>query len=76
MLESQATIVFSEELKNKSTCMEANLDASGVTILNLISAFIMFGVALPLRVTDFTRIAKNPKAPIVGMIPSFFCYLL
>lgn len=51
--------------------MEANLGAAGVIVLNIISACVMFGVALPLKVDDFTRIIKKPKAPVVGMVAQF-----
>ena len=51
--------------------MEANLGTAGVIVLNLISACVMFGVALPLKVEDFTRIIKKPKAPAVGMVAQF-----
>ena len=51
--------------------MEANLGTAGVIVLNIISACVMFGVALPLKVEDFTRIIKKPKAPVVGMVAQF-----
>ena len=51
--------------------MEVNLGTTGVIVLNLISACVMFGVALPLKVEDFTRIIKKPKAPVVGMVAQF-----
>ncbi|AMO54441.1 bile acid:sodium symporter family protein [Endozoicomonas montiporae] len=51
--------------------MEANLGTTGVIVLNIISACVMFGVALSLKVDDFTRIIKKPKAPAVGMVAQF-----
>jgi BASS family bile acid:Na+ symporter len=39
--------------------------------LNFAIAFIMFGVALELKIDHFTSLFKNPKAPIVGAISQF-----
>lgn len=46
-------------------------DASGLAALNVILGLIMFGVALDLRVADFTAAARRPKAPLVGLIAQF-----
>jgi len=40
-------------------------------MLNFAIAFIMFGVALELKIEHFTGLFKNPKAPIVGAISQF-----
>ncbi len=40
-------------------------------ILNIIIAVMMFGVSLTLRLEDFARIVRNPKAPIVGLVAQF-----
>lgn len=39
--------------------------------LNILIAIMMFGVSLELKVTDFKRIIKNPKAPIIGLLLQF-----
>ncbi|MFQ3232051.1 bile acid:sodium symporter family protein [Reinekea sp.] len=39
--------------------------------LNGILALMMFGVSLSLTTNDFVRIAKNPIAPIVGLVAQF-----
>ncbi|CAN5301500.1 bile acid:sodium symporter family protein [soil metagenome] len=39
--------------------------------LNLCLAFIMFGVALELKIDDFKRIAESPKASLVGLSSQF-----
>ncbi|MGM0546751.1 MAG: bile acid:sodium symporter family protein [Bacteroidota bacterium] len=44
-----------------------NLDDSGLMIMNISLAVIMFGVALELTVESFKRIANNPKATIIGI---------
>lgn len=48
-----------------------NFSPESLFLLNIILGFIMFGVALELKVEDFTRILKQPKAPIVGVISQF-----
>jgi BASS family bile acid:Na+ symporter len=39
--------------------------------LNVVIGLIMFGVALDLRVSDFTRILKSPKGPLIGLFAQF-----
>ena len=44
---------------------------SSLYVLNAIIALMMLGVSLSLRVEDFSRIVREPKAPIAGMIAQF-----
>ena len=44
-----------------------NFDQEKLFILNLCIAFIMFGVALDLRLENFKELTKRPKATIVGL---------
>lgn len=48
-----------------------NFNEEGKQLLNLTIAFIMFGVALELRVDDFSKLWKNPKPALVGIISQF-----
>lgn len=48
-----------------------NFSESSLLTLNIIIALMMFGVSLSLRKEDFTRIIKEPKAPVAGMITQF-----
>ena len=48
-----------------------NFSPTGLFILNLTIAFIMFGVALELKPEHFKRLVQNPKAPIIGAISQF-----
>lgn len=48
-----------------------NFDSDRLWLLNSIIALIMFGVALDLRVHDFTRLLKAPKGPLVGLSAQF-----
>ena len=41
--------------------IKINFDASGLWVLNIAIAIIMFGVALAITVDDFKRLLKNPK---------------
>lgn len=50
---------------------QLNFDAKSLLILNVIIALMMFGVSLSLRVEDFQRIIREPKAPAAGMIAQF-----
>ena len=46
-------------------------DPQGLRVLNLALAFIMFGVALDLTVQDFVRLARDPRAPVIGLLCQF-----
>lgn len=39
--------------------------------LNVLIAIMMFGVSLELKVDDFKRIVRNPKAPVIGLFLQF-----
>lgn len=58
-----------------------NFDDSGILLVNMILAGVMFGVALDLKLRDFTVIFIKPKAPIAGLFAQLillqaFTYLL
>jgi BASS family bile acid:Na+ symporter len=42
-----------------------------LTVLNVLLAFMMFGVSLSLRLADFRRIVRAPVAPAVGLVAQF-----
>ena len=46
-------------------------DANGLRVLNGALALIMFGVSLDLSVRDFVRLARDPRAPFVGLFCQF-----
>lgn len=48
-----------------------NFNTETLWILNLILAFIMFGVALEITVNDFKQLLRNPKPIIVGVLSQF-----
>lgn len=44
------------------------IDSTGQTILGLVLALIMFGVALDLRLSDFADVLRRPLAPLTGLV--------
>lgn len=48
-----------------------NYSTGNQFVINIALAFIMFGVALGIRIEDFRRIALRPKAFVVGEISQF-----
>lgn len=48
-----------------------NLGADSMMIINITLAFIMFGVALNMKVAGFKLLLKNPKSLIVGLVSQF-----
>ncbi len=48
-----------------------NFNPTGIAIINIAIGLMMLGVALELRFDDFKRIAKSPKAPLIGLGAQF-----
>lgn len=48
-----------------------NFSQGGLLFLNITLAFIMFGVALEIRVQDFVKLFKSPKPAFVGIVSQF-----
>jgi BASS family bile acid:Na+ symporter len=51
--------------------IELNFSPTGLLILNIALAFIMFGVALEIDVSNFKHIIKKPKSAILGFLSQF-----
>ncbi|TXD52061.1 MULTISPECIES: bile acid:sodium symporter family protein [unclassified Polaribacter] len=51
--------------------IKINFDESGLWVLNIAIAIIMFGVALAITVDDFKHLFKNPKIVFVGVLSQF-----
>lgn len=49
-----------------------NFNSSTLLLMNILIGFIMFGVALDLKVEDFKRTLKTPKPFLIGMAAQFF----
>jgi BASS family bile acid:Na+ symporter len=48
-----------------------NFSQQGITLMNIIIAFVMFGVALGIKPSHFKDVFLNPKAVIVGLISQY-----
>lgn len=48
-----------------------NFSETTLTLLNVLIGFIMFGVALDIRVEDFRRIVRDPRGPAIGLAAQF-----
>lgn len=51
--------------------VQLNFNPMSLTIMNIAIAFIMFGVALDLRIADFKRTFSTPKPILIGLISQF-----
>ena len=49
-----------------------NFSPAGLLFLNVALAFVMFGVALDIKVENFTDLLKKPKSAIVGFVSQTF----
>jgi len=59
-----------EQLQTLDT-IRINFSASGMHVVNIVLAFVMFGVALGLRKEMFKNVLRHPKSVIVGMVAQF-----
>lgn len=48
--------------------ISVSLNAGGMNIINIVLAFVMFGVALGIRPKTFIEVFKNPKSVLLGML--------
>ncbi len=52
--------------------IKIHFNADNLWVVNISLALVMFGVALDIKISDFTRLLKQPKPLIVGIISQFF----
>ena len=55
-----------EQLESLNS-LTINFGDGGMAVVNIILAFVMFGVALGIRVQTFKDVFKNPKSVFVGL---------
>ena len=61
--------------------IQVTLNAGGMNTINIILAFVMFGVSLGIRPGIFLKVIKKPKSVLLGMLcqlillPAFTCLL-
>jgi len=48
-----------------------NFNADNLWVVNLTLSLVMFGVALDIKISDFSNLLKSPKPVIVGIISQF-----
>ncbi len=48
-----------------------NFSPTGLKVINAVIGLMMFGVALEIRFDDFKRLARAPKAPLIGLAAQF-----
>ncbi len=48
--------------------IDVNMNKTGMDIINIVLAFVMFGVALGIRPSSFLDIVRRPQSMIVGII--------
>jgi len=51
--------------------VQINFNSETLWVLNFALAFVMFGIALEISITDFKRLLKNPKPILVGIFSQF-----
>lgn len=51
--------------------VQINFDSSGLWVLNLALALVMFGVALGISSNDFKNLLKQPKLVLIGILTQF-----
>ena len=56
------------ELLQNIDGLHIGLEQGNIHIVNIILGFIMFGVALSIKISSFKDILKNPKPAFVGII--------
>ena len=52
--------------------IQINFSESSLLVMNIVIAFIMFGVALDLQFSDFKRTLSSPKPVFIGLVSQFF----
>ena len=60
-----------EHLQTLDT-LSINLGSNDMVLVNFILAFVMFGVALSIRVSTFKSILKKPKSVTLGLLLQWF----
>ncbi|MDE6147602.1 MAG: bile acid:sodium symporter family protein [Bacteroidales bacterium] len=59
---------MSPEIIAEIDAINVNMNETGMNIINIVLAFVMFGVALGIRPATFIEIMQKPKSAILGII--------
>ncbi len=63
--------IMKEQLESLNS-LSINFGEGGMAIVNIILAFVMFGVALGIKLDTFKDVFKNPKSVFVGLFLQWF----
>ena len=72
---------MTQEIAASLDAIEVNLNAGGMNTINIVLAFVMFGVALGIKPGMFIEVFRKPKSVILGaccqlvLLPAFTCGL-
>lgn len=61
-------------MNNQLDAIEINFDSSGLWVLNIALAIIMFGVSLGITTEDFKRLFNKPKILFTGIFSQFILF--
>ncbi|MBR4808647.1 MAG: bile acid:sodium symporter family protein, partial [Bacteroidales bacterium] len=69
------------EIVQKIDSIVVTLNAGGMNTINIVLAFVMYGVALGIKPRIFVEVFKKPKSVLLGMLCQlvllpFFTFLL
>lgn len=51
--------------------LQLNFNTTTIWLLNIILGFIMFGIALDVKLEDLRAVIRNPRGPIIGVLAQF-----
>lgn len=72
---------MTQEVINTIDSIQVSLNAGGMNTINIVLAFVMYGVALGIKPQIFVEVFKKPKSVLLGMLcqlillPAFTCLL-
>ncbi len=72
---------MTQEIINTIDGIQVTLNAGGMNTINIILAFVMYGVALGIKPQIFVEVFKKPKSVLLGilcqlfLLPAFTCLL-
>ena len=58
---------------NTIDSIQVSLNAGGMNTINIILAFVMYGVALGIKPRIFVEVFKKPKSVLLGMLSQLIC---
>ena len=63
---------MSPEVIAQLDAIKVNMNEAGMNAINIVLAFVMFGVALGIKPRTFIDVFKNPKSVVLGIICQLF----